>query len=705
MPPLHVDEAQRIILAIRPGETVSDLQSLRLYDKVFQLTGDDLRLSRKDLTPDDWDRCAGWPVLLSPACGREGDDPDESQLAVYLASDCLADLDDGILSSLLTDDGTIASGLADRLPPLAHPETAACRRLRLALPEAATRLLLERMAVKGGASRTIAAALRRRPQSLTLFLRQLVERQKHDEALALFCASGGWFLYYRLGPEVFHDLIRLLEADWQEMPEELVISRALLAIKRGEVAWAIHALSQRFGANFRDALAVCSSADGFSLRLRLFRMTVLIYEDVTPSDRLLEALFALGHDLPPDEPEQRGSFYNAMLEFFLRLRRYEEADGMAEKAMQAYREADSPLLCFYIALHRSVLGLLVSDPDRIATSLSLAHQMLATIGYDSPGDERLLRLVAACAAYENGAPETLLTFLDGDMRVLSDGEIWPSMVDIALYYGSLALSEHGGSRAALRFLDRWGVYQALNRQFRLSLEIRKAQILQSGNHWGEAARILTPLGMRYNRVWIESAEEALTRLTSRDDILMALSWLRQIVYERPDFPHLERKLEAMRANPRLLLRQEIALLIWQAYVARQMRQPSITRTLMRQVFELCARHGGLPALAEERLFLDVLLEDRRLADFLMAATPARGILRRLDRGRHNSLAAARSKLTRQELKILLLLAEGASNKLIARNCGLSEATVKFHLKNIYRKLGCSRRNEAIATARALGWLR
>jgi DNA-binding CsgD family transcriptional regulator len=34
--------------------------------------------------------------------------------------------------------------------------------------------------------------------------------------------------------------------------------------------------------------------------------------------------------------------------------------------------------------------------------------------------------------------------------------------------------------------------------------------------------------------------------------------------------------------------------------------------------------------------------------------------------------------------------------------GVSEATVKFHLGNIYRKLGCRKRQEAIATARAAG---
>ena len=49
-----------------------------------------------------------------------------------------------------------------------------------------------------------------------------------------------------------------------------------------------------------------------------------------------------------------------------------------------------------------------------------------------------------------------------------------------------------------------------------------------------------------------------------------------------------------------------------------------------------------------------------------------------------------------------MVSEGASNKFVAHALGLSEATVKFHLSNVYRKLGCSKRREAIIAARSLG---
>ena len=51
-------------------------------------------------------------------------------------------------------------------------------------------------------------------------------------------------------------------------------------------------------------------------------------------------------------------------------------------------------------------------------------------------------------------------------------------------------------------------------------------------------------------------------------------------------------------------------------------------------------------------------------------------------------------LTARELQILELVAEGASNGRIARQLWVTEQTVKFHLSNVYRKLGVSNRTEA-----------
>ena len=56
------------------------------------------------------------------------------------------------------------------------------------------------------------------------------------------------------------------------------------------------------------------------------------------------------------------------------------------------------------------------------------------------------------------------------------------------------------------------------------------------------------------------------------------------------------------------------------------------------------------------------------------------------------------ELTPREMEIICLLAEGQSNKLIARNLGISDGTVKLHVKAILRKLGIHSRVEAAVIA-------
>lgn len=53
-------------------------------------------------------------------------------------------------------------------------------------------------------------------------------------------------------------------------------------------------------------------------------------------------------------------------------------------------------------------------------------------------------------------------------------------------------------------------------------------------------------------------------------------------------------------------------------------------------------------------------------------------------------------LTRRELEVLAVLASGRTNKQIARDLGVSLNTIKFHVRNLFQKLGVNSRSQAIA---------
>ena len=52
-------------------------------------------------------------------------------------------------------------------------------------------------------------------------------------------------------------------------------------------------------------------------------------------------------------------------------------------------------------------------------------------------------------------------------------------------------------------------------------------------------------------------------------------------------------------------------------------------------------------------------------------------------------------LTPRQATVLSLLQQGKANKIIAYELGMSESTVKVHIRNIMRKIGATNRTQAI----------
>jgi len=64
------------------------------------------------------------------------------------------------------------------------------------------------------------------------------------------------------------------------------------------------------------------------------------------------------------------------------------------------------------------------------------------------------------------------------------------------------------------------------------------------------------------------------------------------------------------------------------------------------------------------------------------------------------------ELTPRELEILKLIAHGESNKEIASRLAIGEGTVRVHASNVFAKLGCNDRAQAVAVAfhRGIIWI-
>lgn len=72
--------------------------------------------------------------------------------------------------------------------------------------------------------------------------------------------------------------------------------------------------------------------------------------------------------------------------------------------------------------------------------------------------------------------------------------------------------------------------------------------------------------------------------------------------------------------------------------------------------------------------------------------------RREGHGWNTASHDGRCRLTGRQAEVLALLRQGKSNKVIARELGMQEATVKVHVRQIMRKLGAANRTEAALLA-------
>lgn len=124
----------------------------------------------------------------------------------------------------------------------------------------------------------------------------------------------------------------------------------------------------------------------------------------------------------------------------------------------------------------------------------------------------------------------------------------------------------------------------------------------------------------------------------------------------------------------LVGRRELAAAAWRAGVRGILRRTAAAGEL---VLALLAAAGGLMVL------------DPDLAPVPGGFRPAEG-------------GEPAEDLTPRELEVLRLVADGLSGKEIARQLGISEHTVKFHVNMVMSKLGARSRTEAVVIAARRG---
>ena len=160
---------------------------------------------------------------------------------------------------------------------------------------------------------------------------------------------------------------------------------------------------------------------------------------------------------------------------------------------------------------------------------------------------------------------------------------------------------------------------------------------------------------------------------------------------------------------RLMEKHHIAVAVVQRPSMDQLRRWTRRHREMAFIAIVDSRNGSVDLLrAGARALLSPAAGDAEIAITLAAAArglcvlPAGVLQAAVAEEPPRSAGADEGPLTARELEVLAAMADGASNKAIARRLGISFHTAKFHVAGILAKLDADSRTEAVTKAAQLG---
>jgi ATP/maltotriose-dependent transcriptional regulator MalT len=317
--------------------------------------------------------------------------------------------------------------------------------------------------------------------------------------------------------------------------------------------------------------------------------------------------------------------------------------------------------------------------------------------------------------------------IGGDEMLDDQGFASLGLSQVAYEKNDLGGASHFAAQA-LALAERRG-----NELLQVETSIRLAYIHAAKNEFAQADALLTYLtGNIRNPLLLPSIQETQARLSIlSEEGLFPAGWLNKISIGRPDVFSLQREREVFTAV-RLQIAQGKAKEVLQSIQGRAAEaaaQGRVRSQVEATCLEALALHAnedieGATRLLSEALIIGrakgfrrlILDEGPRMVALLQAGTPllpergaalyAATLLHSVTplETRDQAGSALIAPLSRQEVRVLRLLAAGLSNADIARELIVSTNTVKTHVKSIYRKLSINSRDEARQVGRDLNLL-
>ncbi|MCZ7486191.1 MULTISPECIES: LuxR C-terminal-related transcriptional regulator [Rhizobium/Agrobacterium group] len=521
--------------------------------------------------------------------------------------------------------------------------------------------------------------------------------------------AGGVDIFLRAGHQVLEQLIDNFPPDVLHASPGLMVSYAVVLSKRGNASAGRERLDI-LKENGEWSAAALSAVD----RSVLDHIDSLIdvYEDRRMTKEEAERLERAAAALPPHATWELAWLFNHLCIIYTRTGQLEEARRAALKALGYYREEKTPYAQVFMLIHLGLVSTLKGEFSAALQFCREAEELVERVHWTDRNLLAIVRLAMADVLYQQGDVLQVEQSLTDCMEPLIRGESWVDLFTRLFWLlarSRLQVSGFDAAAAALDKAEEVAVERNLPRLktaaaiMRIDLLVRVGMI-ESAIQTMERAKSLKELGGSDNWTWREAYDF---------DIATARLALAQGQASRA-LQVLEALILSARASGRAYHRMLAEIMAVQASWKAGRQQQAFT--YLQSAIALARTHEATQLFTDEGHDLAATLRAivRRFGLKVFSPNAVEFMSRIVGHGfgrkprmivsaheKHGGIAPASGLLSGRELTVLKLLSEGRSNKEIARELGLSESTVKFHLKNIYAKLGVSRRGMAVSVSRHL----
>lgn len=524
------------------------------------------------------------------------------------------------------------------------------------------------------------------------------------------CQAGGVNLFIRAGHTVLEHLIHDLPASVIHASPSLSLCYVLVLAKKGNLKAArecMEALKQGCRDRREEFLKIdpttINHIDGL----------IDVYEDRHLDDADIAEMEALAANFQPQCTWELGWVHNHLCIAYTRRGDLDLARLSAFKALTHYREERTAYSQIFMLIH---LGLVHSLAGNFAAALSFcreAQELIQSAQWTDLNLDAICQVATADILYLQGEIPLVEKMLTASVTPIARGEGW---VDIYTRLFSLL------SRARLRLIGLDAALAAVDKAEEIAVErelprLQLATDIMRLDIFSKTG-LIEPAGLICDRLMANRCSAGSSGAwTWRETNDFDLARTRLLILQKRSGEALTALQGAIRQSRRRgegyhLLNAEVlatraawnegkhiqALEYLQAAIgharAHEATQPFIDEGQdFAAIVRAIIRRFGLKVFSVDAVdFVNRMIGQR-------ARTLTCHETSRTRKFEHETPSAG--VLSQRELEVLTQLHEGKSNKEIARTLTLSEATVKFHLKNIYSKLGVSRRAMALAVSNRL----